>query len=283
MVTISDTINTDNVRVGLSKNESLLLSSLSEKGRNIFNLMDVVAEAKCSYSNAKVLANRLTRKKWIIPLKRGTYLIVPLSAGVKGRYTEHEFIVASHLVSPYYIAYWNALNYHRLTEQTPFTVFVATTKRVKSREVLDVKYSFITIEKKKFFGFSPVAIGSDRVNISNVEKTLADALDHPEYCGGMGEVAKCFWNAKNRMSPRKIVLYATRMGNRTIIKRLGYLSEKLDLLLDPKLLVIMLKSISKGISLLDPSMPRRGKYVTKWKILVNVPDETLDKARIDSS
>ncbi|MCL4519876.1 MAG: hypothetical protein M1587_11845 [Thaumarchaeota archaeon] len=156
------------------------------------------------------------------------------------------------------IAYWNALNYHMLMEQTPFMVFVATTKRVKSREVLELKYSFITIEKEKFFGFSPVAIGPNMANISDVKKTLADALDHPEYCGGIGEVAKCFWNAKNRISPWKIMLYATRTGNRTIIKRLGYLSEKLDLELDPKLLVIMLKSISEGISLLDPSMPRRG-------------------------
>lgn len=266
---------TQNVRQGLSRNESLLLSSLSEKGKKIFALRDVVDDLGCSYAYAKDLAKTLTRKKWIINLRRGTYLIVPLSAGVEAKYTEHEFVIGSHLVSPYYIAYWSALNFYNFTEQTPFTVFIATTKRAKSRMILDVKYSFITLNKKKFFGFSSTAVGPDRVNISDKEKTLADALDHPEYCGGMAEVAKCFWNAKDSVSYEKIVSYAERMGNSTIIKRLGYLSETLNVSLKEEAVVRMKESISPGMSILDPTMQRRGRYNTRWNLLVNVSKDSL--------
>jgi len=270
-----DASDTENMRAGLSRNESLLLSSLSEKGKTILSLKDVSAELKCSYEYAKVIANNLVKKRWLIPIKRGIYLIVPLSAGVRASYTEHEFIIASHLVSPYYIAYWSALNFHGLTEQTPFTVFVATTKRAKDRKILDARYHFTTLNKKKFFGFTAIAIGTYEVNISDREKALADALDHPENCGGMVEVAKCLWNAREEASVGKVMRYAVRMGNTAILKRLGYLVESLNMGKEAEVLAKMRGSISLGISPLDPTMPRRGAYNTRWNLLLNVPREAL--------
>jgi len=270
---------TQNVRQGLSRNESLLLSSLAGKGKKIFTLKEVVAELGCSYTYAKDLAKTLARKKWIINLRRGAYLIVPLSAGVDASYTEHEFVIGSYLVSPYYIAYWSALNFYNFTEQTPFTVFIATTKRAKSRTILDIKYNFITLNRKKFFGFSNIAVGSDSVNISDKEKTLADALDHPEYCGGITEVTKCLWNARDSVSLEKVVSYAEKMGNMTVIKRLGYLSEVLTLELNEGMVARMKESISSGMSVLDPAMPHKGSYNTRWNLLVNISEDLLESWR----
>jgi predicted transcriptional regulator of viral defense system len=270
---------TENVRAGLTRNESLLLSSLSEKGKTIFKIEDVVNELMCSYKYAKVLANNLTKKKWVINLRRGVYLIVPLSAGVSAHYTEHEFVIASHLVSPYYIAYWSALNFHGFTEQTPFTVFVATTKRTKNREVLNTKYNFVTLSKRKFFGFEPTAVSTYKINISDREKTLADALDHPEYCGGISEAAKSLWNAKEKVSMEKIVSYAERMRNTAIVKRLGYLLESLNINVDSEILSKMRGMISPGMSALDPTCPRKGTYNTRWNLLLNISKETLEELR----
>ena len=276
---MSDASNTINIRAGLSRNESLLLSTLSEKNKTIFGIKDIVGELNCSYAYAKALANNLAKKRWVIILRRGVYLIVPLSAGAKPQYTEHEFVIASHIVSPYYIAYWSALSFHGLTEQTPFTVFVATTKRVKNREILNVRYRFVCLSESKFFGFVAAAIGPYRVNISDFEKTIADALDHPEHCGGIGEVAKCLWNAREKISLDRIVSYAERMGNRAIVKRLGYLVESLSLSADERILSRMRKSLSAGMSLLDPSMPMKGGYATRWKLMLNVSKEKLDDWR----
>jgi len=270
---------TENVRAGLTRNESLLLSSLSEKGETIFRIEDVATELKCSYEYAKVLANNLTKKKWVIVLRRGVYLIVPLSAGVRSHYTEHEFVIASHLVSPYYIAYWSALNFYGFTEQTPFAVFVATTRRTKNREVLNVKYNFVTLGKRKFFGFEPTVVSTCKINISDREKTLADVLDHSEYCGGISEVAKSVWNAKEKVSMEKIVSYAERMGNTAIVKRLGYLVESLNMNVASEILSKMQGMISQGMSALDPTRPKKGTYNTRWNLLVNISKETLEEMR----
>ena len=75
---MSDANVTENVRAGLSRNESLLLSILSEKNKTIFTLKDAVTNLKCPYTYAKTLTSNLKKKKWITPLKRGTYLIAPL-------------------------------------------------------------------------------------------------------------------------------------------------------------------------------------------------------------
>jgi predicted transcriptional regulator of viral defense system len=276
---MADANVTGNVRAGLSRNESLLLSSLSEKDKTIFKLEDVIAELKCSYTYAKVLANNLARKKWVIVLRRGVYLIVPLSAGTKSRYTEHEFVIAAYLVSPYYIAYWSALNFYGFTEQTPFSVFVATTRRIQNREVLNVKYNFVTLSQRKFFGFEPTAVGTYKVNVSNREKTLADALDHPEYCGGVLEVAKSLVNAERKVSMGRIVSYAERMGNTAVVKRLGYLVESFELNAESEILSMMRAMISPGMSALDPTRPKTGVYNTRWNLLVNISRETLEELR----
>ena len=232
-------------------------------------------EIHCSYKFAKILANSLLRKKWITGIKRGLYLIIPLSAGTKSQYTEHEFVIASCLISPSYIAYWSALNYHRLTEQTPLTVFVVTPKRIKNRTVLGIRYNFVTVDSRKFFGFNSVRIGAYSTNISNIEKSLVDALDHPEYCGGIIEIAKCLWNAKEKISLEKIITYSIKMNNGTIFKRLGYLLEKLNFGIDENIVEKIRRRISAGMTSLDPTIGPNGVYNTKWNLMVNVTKSKL--------
>ena len=256
------------VRHPLSKNESTLLASLAERGRNIFTLEDVISTLEIPYENAKVIVSRLVKKKWLIRLARGKYIIVPLEAGVKSQYTEHGFVIASHLVEPYYIGYWSALNYHGLSEQVPSVIYVVSSKRRKDRSILDTRFRFITIKKSKIFGLIEVIISNSKVKISGGEKTIADCLDHPEYCGGVEEIAKALFFEHKELDMKKIIKNADNIGNKTIIKRLGYLldlfkyHEYEHLFKDEKL--------SKGYPKLDPKLPKKGTYNARWKLLINV-------------
>lgn len=259
---------TKNERKSLSKTESILLSKLSEEETEIFTVKDVSNTLNKSDAESRKIISNLKAKRWIEKIEAGKYLIIPLSAGVKPKYTEHEFIIGSKLVEPYYVSYWSALNYHHMTEQIPFSVFIATTKRKSNKEVLGVRYIFVTLSKNKFFGFAKASIAGKGINISDREKTIADCLDRPEYCGDITEAAKAL--KSKGLSFGKIVDYAVKMGNATILKRLGYLSELLKLDLDKELKEKMLKNLSKGYSILDPSVKtREGKYNEKWRLLVN--------------
>jgi len=258
------TFNTKNIRKGLSHKESYLLSELAEK-KEVFELREVIEVLNCSYNYAKKIVSVLIKKKWLIQIERGKYLIVPLSSGIKGEYTLNEFVIAFYLIKPYYIAYWSALNFHGLTEQIPFKVFVATLKRKKSKEVNGVEYKFVTLSKHKFFGYKAHWIENNKVFISSVEKTIVDCLDHPEYCGGIEEVAKGLLKPINY---DEFLDYAKRMKNGAILKRFGFLAEILGMDL-PEF------EVSKGFVFLDPIAPKKGKYNTKWNIIVNLEEKRI--------
>ncbi|MBU4221898.1 MAG: transcriptional regulator [Euryarchaeota archaeon] len=271
---------TAELRKGISKKEAFLLSSLSENNKPIFEIKDIIHELGCSYNYAKVIANRLTKKKWVAPLEKGKYLIVPLEAGKESIYTEHEFIIASQLVEPYYIAYWSALNYHGMTEQVPFTVFVASTRRRKNKKIHDVRYEFITLSKNKFFGYTTANISGKNIFISDREKTIADCLDHLEYCGDLTEVAKALWNARKKIDFKKLIDYAIKMNNRAILKRLGYIIHKLEIKIPEAIDKEIRHNISKGYAVLDIAKRAKGKYNSEWNLRINISDKDLLESKV---
>ena len=261
MVTKSVTLSEK--RKGLSKRESYLLSYLSEKNKDIFKLKDVMKILGCSYPNAKVTAERLIKKKWIERLLKGRYMIIPFSAGIEGKYLEHEFIIAS-LFSGY-IGYWTALNYYGFTEQIPDKIFIASRKRLKDRTILGIRLKFISIDEKKFFGFKKIKILNHSIKISNPEKTIIDCLDKPKYCGGIGEIIKALEYGKEEINFKKLRRYALQIRNNSVIKRLGFILEYLNLNT-----MEFEKLVGKGYSILDPTKEKKRKYDSKWKLLVNI-------------
>lgn len=243
------------------------MASLSYAGKTIFTTEDL----KEFTDNPKNLLDWLVRKKWILRIKKGVYLIAPLEAGEKGaaNYTVHSFVLASVLVEPYYIAYWSALNYHGLTDQTPPAVYIATTKPRNSRIILDARFRFVTIPQSKIFGVEETEIENRKVKISSIEKTVVDCLDHPEHCGGIDEIAKALYFSKKEIDPNTLVAFAQKIGNKAVLKRLGYLSETLGM--EKPLDLLRSATLSAGYSRLDPSVKKRGYIVEKWKLIVNVP------------
>lgn len=255
------------VRRSLSTTESTLLASLAERGHNIFTLEDVTDTLGVTYDNAKVIVNRLEKKAWLIRLTRGKYLIVPLEAGVRSLHTEHGFVIASHLVNPYYIGYGSALNHHGLSELVPSMIYVVSTRRRRDRTILHTRFRFITVTESKMFGVDETTISGAKVKISDVEKTIADCLDHPEHCGGVDEVAKPIFFDHEELDMGKIVMDAEKMGNKTIIKRLGYLLELFGYHEYEPLFENV--ELSEGYPKLDPKLPEKGEFNGRWRLLLN--------------
>jgi len=252
---------------GLTQRESLLISALARQDRKIFSIEDARAVIE---GDAKKIMSSLIKKKWVLPLRRGLYAIVPLDVGVKGAdsFILHNFVIASHLVEPYYIGYWSALNHHGLSEQIPRTTFIATTKPKMPLNILDSDYYFVTIEKRKFFGSQEIEIEDWKINISTPEKTIADCLDHPEHSGGIDEISKAIYFNHKELDIGKVYEFAKRMGNLTILKRLGYILEIANLL-DAYKNVFKQFTPSKGYPALDPISPRKGRHNSRWGLLVN--------------
>ena len=203
-------LKTSKYRSGLSKRGSLLLSTLARENKNIFRIDEA---EKILKEDPKKVLSYLIQKKWILHLKRGLYAIVPLDIGIKGSedFIVHDFIIASHLEKPYFIGFWSALNYHGLSDQIPKSVFIATKKAKKPLVILNSEFVFVKLSEDRFIGIEKIEVENQKVNISNINKTIADCLNHPEHSGGIEEVARAIYFNHKELNFRKIKDYALKM------------------------------------------------------------------------
>ena len=255
---------------------SNLLTEMSRQGKRIFTFEDA-AEFYGSRSSAlRELLSTLVERRWLMRIEKGKYLILPFEAGREGEWTEHELIVASYLIKPYYIGFRSALNYYGYTEQVSRTVFVVSTHRkLKSTlEVSGVTYQFVYMSERKFFGATEVALDGHKVNISCPEKTIVDCLDRLRYCGGIVEVAKALWYARDELDFVKMAEYARNAGNRAVNQRLGYLLETLGFGTE-EAFTLLRTSLSKRYAPLDTLGSSKGRYIDRWKVVVNIPEDEL--------
>ena len=212
---------------------------------------------------------RLERKGWIRRIQRGKFAVIPLSSG-RGRTPQlHEYLIGMQLVTPAAIAYWSALNHHGMTEQLPRIVTLATNHRVyrSHRQALGVSFQIICLRPTKFFGIMQDWVNEQPFRVTDREKTIIDGLDLPKYVGDVGEIAKALSGSWDRLNEARLREYAGKIGNSAAAKRLGFLMEVLNLG-DPEALRKAVP-LARGFSLLDPTLPRRGKYSRRWGLLVN--------------
>ena len=258
-------------RASLGRTEAAFVAGIGKK--RFFTIDDArKALGQRKSDPTRQFLERLIEKGWILRIKRGLYIVLPLAAGSEGNPQAHEFLIAMHLVSPAAIAYWSALNYHRMTEQLPRTIFVATNHPVRHppRDVLWFSYNIVSLRPHRYFGIIQDWIDEGPFRITNREKTIVDGLDLPEYVGGVGEIARALKRVWKDLDRRRLFHYAVRMGNVAVVKRLGFLMESLDLGdANPLREKVVL---SKGFSPLDPLLPRKGVHNRRWGLLVNVKD-----------
>ncbi len=207
------------------------------------------------------IIQKLKNHQVIYEIENGKYLVTGYD---KKRILSKPFYVATHCVVPSYISYWSMLNYYGFTEQVPRMIFVATTKQKNQLRFHRYLFKYVHIKKEKLYGYTREHSDSFPMFLADKEKTLIDSIDLPQYAGGITEIAKCIHNAVDFINKKKLVDYAKRFPNRSMISRLGYLFEQNGA--DLKELV---QFTSTSFVLLNPKKPRSTIWNKKWKINVN--------------
>jgi predicted transcriptional regulator of viral defense system len=255
---------------------SNLLTEMSRQRKKLFTFEDAARVYGTNSGGLRELLSTLVKRRWLQRIEKGKYLLLPFEAGREGEWTEHEFIIASCLIEPYYIGFRSALNYYGYTEQVSRTVFIMSTRRkLKSTlEVSGVTYRFVHTDERKFFGFTEVILDGYRINISDREKTIVDCLGQMEYCGGISEVAKALSYGRGELDFAKMVEYSQRNGTKAVSKRLGYLLETLNLGNDADISALR-EDLGSSYTLLDTLADRKGRHFQRWQLVVNIPDNEL--------
>jgi predicted transcriptional regulator of viral defense system len=223
---------------------------------------------------ANQLLHRLVQRGWLARLRRGAYLVRPLEA-LPGQTTlpEDAWAVAHGLFAPCYIAGWSAAEHWQLTEQVFRSTFIATAAHVRgAREnIAGLEFRLARIAEMPRAGLTTIWRGTRRVSVSDPERTLVDALVHPDWLGGIRNVADALrgLHDSEHWDPERLARILCSVDRGSAFKRLGHLIEALELDA-PELIEICRALRSAGRIRLDPAVIARGKTSKRWGLLLNV-------------
>lgn len=259
---------------GLGETERSVLSALAALERPTVTADDVVQRFGGSRQAVNLTLSRLARKGWLRRLRRGAYAVVPLSSASGQPVVEDPLAVAMALYAPCYISGWTAAQHWELTEQifNAVVVYSAKPERRSSQEVGGVHYRIRRVPEDAIFGTMKVWSGTVAVQIATMHRTLIDVLDAPEMGGGGRQtldIVRAYWRRAGA-DPEALLDLATRLDRGSVFKRLGFTAERFASPGNPWLERCRAR-LSAGIALLDPTGPKRGPIISRWRIRINVP------------
>ena len=200
-----------------------------------------------------------------------------LSRIERGKYCRHNFrdelVIGSFLVRDGGIAYWSALNQHGLTEQFANTVFVQTSHEKKAKRIFGVDYRFIKVNSRKVLGYESQGYGNATYSVTDVEKTLVDCFDLPQYSGGYAELLRAF--AEAEVGTEKMITYCQATRNIAATKRMGYLAELLEKRGLEPFVYYAKQQVNPKYNLFDPQGPEEGAFVADWKLRLNLSEAAI--------
>jgi len=259
-----------------------LIATLYEEDKAIFTLSDIEKITGLQNNAARDLAHKLVKREIVTRIKPGKFIIIPQELGKSSNYIGNWYIVAREIVkSPnYYISFRSAMNIHNMSTHPLTKVYIVTPKQEykKVRRIENVTFEFIYMEKKFIWGVENNWVTkSEKIRISNMEKTVIDCLYHPEYSGGVLEVAKGLWMQQNNMDFNKLIKYALNFDKIVVIKRLGYLLETMSLV-ENNLLGKLKDKINEKYYILDPLLDTDSTYKNPWRIIANIGPEEIKRS-----
>ncbi len=220
-----------------------------------FDLMKVGRKLHTNEKYLRLFIHRLKQKKKIIFIEKNKYTLC-----------KDQYVVASNILWPCYISGWAALRYYNLTEQLPNMIEIVTSKKRRKRELLfqGMKLKFITTTPRLMFGFVKYIRNEKEVYVAEPEKALVDAALFKMI--SFSEISDIIIAHISQLHQKRLVAYLIKIGNRSLIKRFGYILDYAG----KDYFIRLQKYIDYNYISLDYSLPIRGEKNTKWRIINNV-------------
>ena len=257
--------------------EAKVVLSLRERSREIVDVSDIRTLAGPGSATRNVV-QQLVRKGWLSRVRRGRYILLPPEHGPDNLGENNVLALATAAVTPSYAGWWSAASFHGFTTQIPLTAFIAVTRKMSDRELEGSTVHFVHLSNPKFFGAQLYPVYGRQVPISSPVKTLIDCLDRPALVGGVAEVVRIADRALASVPGNEAVETAIRFGSKSVMQRLGAISDLVDRpLSDParqRLRAAIPKSARSRFGRGRPLQDDIG-YVAAWGLFIDARREEI--------
>jgi predicted transcriptional regulator of viral defense system len=268
----------------LSPMLSRIILTAEEENRHILRVSDFTDFYQTTDSNARTMISQLVAKGWLVRIGRGLYQLQPAKTGLAPYPTADKFVVAGQFTADSFIAYGSAAEYHGLTTQLFQNVLLATTRRRKQMSLPKLKLRLILINAGNFVGFQKITKAPD-VRVATIERTLIDAIDKPELCGGISDIREIFSRARSKTDVAKVIEYLPTYRSKKLIQRVGYLMDTFgfNLKTSDKAHLLSLCRGSKAylFKKKQNATAQEQHYSKEWQLVVNAPGYWLEQAKGD--
>ncbi len=197
------------------------------------------------------------------------------------------------------ISHFSALLFHGLTEELPkgLTVMVSSDTRGEllplgttpldwdgiappggrtPTRVLGQPVEWIRTKPERYFGLAEYQPLGYPVRYTNPERTLIDALQTPETCGGIANVLRAWALARDRIDLDVLVHQVDRFAVAVLRQRVGYLLDRLGLS-HPRTEQWRTTARRGGSSRLVGASPYASAYDERWNLSLNAPVDMLEE------
>jgi len=237
---------------------------LEEEEISIFEIQNLKNTLDLDNRKINEIVENLVIKGFLFRIERGKYC--------RANFRD-ENVIGTFLAKESAIAYWSALNLHGLTEQFSNKIFIQTTQLKKEVEFVGTTYQFIKIQPNKRTGIIFNGYGNYKFPITDIEKTIIDCFDLPQYSGGFAELIRAFYTTK--LNAQKLIDYCNTVNNIAVIKRLGFLAE----LFEKKNLSSFVKfaksKVNRSYNLFDTFGESTGETNNDWYLRINLSRENI--------
>lgn len=250
--------------INLTKEQQDFIQLLDDYEIDIFTGSDVENQVNKKIPNLKGILENLVHKEFLSRIENGKYC--------KSTF-RNEHVIGTFMAQNSAIAYWSALNLHGLTEQFPNNIFVQANKLKKNKSVFGTSYQFVKIADYKLGGYQIQGHGNNRFRLTNIEKTITDCFDLPQYSGGYAELIRAFNQAE--MKSELLIEYSQQIKNISATKRMGFLAELLQRKELDSFVTHAKTIINEKYTLFDPFGLEKGEFVKEWKLRLNISKEDI--------
>jgi predicted transcriptional regulator of viral defense system len=265
----------------ISTQSNEILSYFNSKGLVCFDSKAAIKALPESKENTiRELLSDMTKRGLLMRLKEGVYYIIPYEENAETFMPDWHLIV-KYLVkdAKHYIGYYSALQVHNLITQPSLKEQIVVNKQIRPSEIKikNITFQFIYHNENHFFGEKKIWIDDfNKVQCSDLEKTIIDCLFKPDYAGGIVEVARAIYSTKEKLDYNKLLEYTIKFNSQAVVKRLGYLLELFEI--ETVIIEELQKLKTASYIVLDTELPKTGKRNSRWSIQQNLDTETIKSA-----
>ena len=249
-----------------------LIAELHERGKTLFSHADVEEITSLAAKSARNFVASLVNRGVVTRLKPGLFILVPYELGHERDYLGNPYVVARELVggTDYYVSHASAMDLHQMVTQPQFVVYTTTMQAIRPRVVLGTEFRFVRSKPANLFGSTEHWVTkTEKVQVSDLERTIIDGLKQSEYCGGFTDVAKGFWMRRDDIDYGRLIDYALRLDVGAVIRRLGFLLETFEMDA-PREVKRLQENLTASYAILDPLLPAEGRFLARWRLRLNV-------------